>query len=270
VASTPGWTDSHCHVYGEDELAALARAAEAGVDVCVLIGTDEKHSRIAAAAAAADPPDRVVWPVRYATVGMHPHEASAGIEPIAALLSELVIPLGDGRPPGSVVGVGECGLDYFYDRSPRHVQLGVFAQHVLLAHGYSLTLVIHTRDAWDDTLRVLDDIGTPERTIIHCFTGGPREAEECLARGAYLSFSGIVTFKNADALREAAVLCPADRLLVETDAPYLAPVPHRGKPNEPAFVAIVGSFLAELRGEDPHELAATTSANALRAFAATR
>jgi TatD DNase family protein len=165
-----------------------------------------------------------------------------------------------------VVGVGECGLDYHYEHSPREVQMPAFAEQIALAKEHGLTLVVHTRDAWADTWDILDAEGAPENTIIHCFTGGPEEARGCLDRGAYLSFSGIVTFKNAAELREAAVLCPMDRMLVETDAPFLAPVPHRGRPNEPAHVGIVGTAIADLRGIAPAELAAATSTNALRAF----
>ena len=129
-----------------------------------------------------------------------------------------------------------------------------------------MSLVIHTRDAWQDTYDVLDHAGVPTNTIIHCFSGGVDEARECLDRGAYLSFSGIVTFKNASDLREAAKFCPLDRLLIETDSPFLAPVPHRGRPNEPAHVGIVGTAIADLRGHDLVEFATVTSANALSAF----
>jgi TatD DNase family protein len=126
--------------------------------------------------------------------------------------------------------------------------------------------VIHTREAWDDTFDVLDACGTPERTIFHCFTGGEHEARECVKRGAYLSFSGIVTFKTADDVREAARWCPLDHLVIETDAPFLAPVPHRGKPNEPALVAVVGTYIADLRGMDVAEFARVTTHNANLAF----
>lgn len=165
-----------------------------------------------------------------------------------------------------VVAIGECGLDYHYENSPRTEQREAFARQIALAHEHGLSLVVHTRDAWSDTFDVLDAEGTPESTIIHCFTGGPDEARACLDRGAYLSFSGIVTFKNAGEIREAAMLCPSDRVLVETDSPFLAPVPHRGKTNEPAWVTVVGEAVARLRGVDAGEFAHTTTANALRAF----
>jgi len=274
------WTDSHCHLQDEylGERAQLAevlgRAADAGVGRLVCIGTDLEASRRAAelAVAAAAPgvvggaTDRL--PRMWATVGLHPHEAKEGVEPVAALLEELLtaspVPRG---APGSVVGVGECGLDYHYDHSPRDVQREAFAAQIALAKRHDLTLVVHTREAWDDTFDLLGAEGLPARTIIHCFTGGPDEARRCVELGAFVSFSGIVTFKNATGVREAAVTCPADRLLVETDTPFLAPVPHRGRPNEPAYVSVVGEALATLRGVPAAELAALTSDNAARAFA---
>ena len=159
----------------------------------------------------------------WATAGVHPHDAEGGLDGLEALL---------GRP--EVVAVGECGLDFHYDHSPRDVQREVFAAQVAPGpRPPALPLVVHTREAWDETFAVLEGEGVPERTVIHCFTGGPDEARRCLDLGAHLSFSGIVTFKGAPEVREAAALCPLDRLLVETDAPYLAPVPHRGRPNRP-------------------------------------
>ena len=139
-----------------------------------------------------------------------------------------------------MVAVGECGFDYHYEHSPRAAQRDAFAAQVELARRYDLTLVVHSRDAWDDTLDVLRAAGPPQRTVLHCFTGGPDEARRCLDLGAFLSFSGIVTFKGAQDVRDAAALCPLDRLMVETDAPFLAPVPHRGKQNRPAWVVAVG------------------------------
>ena len=135
-----------------------------------------------------------------------------------------------------LVAVGECGLDYHYDHSPRDAQRTAFAEQIALAQRHGLALVIHARQAWDDLFDVLEAEGVPERTVLHCFTGGPEEARRCLDAGMFVSFSGIVTFKNAVEVREAAALCPLDRLLVETDSPFLAPAPHRGKANEPAFV----------------------------------
>ena len=142
----------------------------------------------------------------------------------------------------------------------------MFEQQIALAFERDLALVIHTREAWEDTFAILDDVGMPDRTVFHCFTGGPTEAEECLRRGGYLSFSGIVTFPSAQELRDAAMITPQDRLLVETDSPYLAPVPHRGKKNRPALVSVVGEAIAELRGWSHVETATATTANARTMF----
>ena len=164
------------------------------------------------------------------------------------------------------IAVGECGLDYHYDHSPRADQRTAFAAQIALAHELGLPLVIHTREAWVDTFDLLDAGGVPARTIFHCFTGGPDEASACLERGAYLSFSGIVTFKAAADVQAAAAATPLDRMLVETDSPYLAPVPHRGRRNQPAFVPFVGARLAELLGVDPAAVRDATAANAHAAF----
>ncbi len=245
--------DSHCHLYDTrgaalDDVLAAARAQ--GVVQMVNVGCDAATTRAAIEIAAAHPGV-------YATAGLHPHDAVQGVDGIVGYLDD-----------PHVVAVGEAGLDYYYDHSPREVQRAVFAAQVQLAHERGLPLVIHTRDAWDDTFDVLDAEGVPERTLFHCFTGGPDEARRCLDRGAYLSFSGIVTFRTATDLQAAARLCPADRLLVETDSPYLAPVPHRGRTNQPAFVAHVARFLADLRDEPLEVLAAATTANTRRALPA--
>jgi len=247
------WADSHCHVsYDGVGIEAVARASEAGVARVVSIGTDVARS----AAALADARKcRAAGLSVWATVGVHPHDAVHGTAGIEALLSE-----------PEVVAVGECGLDYYYEHSPRAAQLEVFEAQAELAHRHGLALVVHTRDAWDDTLAVLDSVGVPERTVIHCFSGGPDEARACLDRGAVLSFSGIVTFKNAGPVREAAALCPLDRLLVETDAPFLAPVPHRGQPNEPAWVALVGEQVASVRGVPTSVVEDATWATTERVF----
>lgn len=250
-----GWTDTHCHTQeemvetGSDEL--LHRAREAGVDRFVVIGTDANTSAQALATADSHPD---VW----ATIGLHPHDAALGVDTIEPLLIS--------GAPARTVAIGECGLDYHYENSPRQAQRDAFARQIALAKKHGLSLVVHTRDAWDDTFDVLDAEGAPEQTIIHCFTGGPDEARACLERGAHISFSGIITFKNAEDIREAARLCPLERILVETDAPFLAPVPYRGRPNEPAHVAVVGAAVAKLKGMGEDEFAALTTANALRAF----
>ncbi|HUF97241.1 MAG TPA: TatD family hydrolase, partial [Ilumatobacter sp.] len=220
----------------------------AGVTTLITVGCDRATSEAAIAAAGAHASV-------YATVGLHPHDAINGIDSIIDLFDT----------PG-IVAVGEAGLDYYYDHSPRDVQRAAFAAQIHIAHERSLPLVIHTRDAWDDTFDVLAAEGTPERTIFHCFTGGPDEARRCLDVGAFLSFSGIVTFKTAVDVQDAMLLTPLDRLLVETDAPYLAPVPHRGKPNQPAWVADVGKFVADRRDVPAHVIADATTGNGRLAF----
>lgn len=226
------WVDNHCHLDpGADGDAQIAEAVEAGVLRFIDVGTDPTRNRQTVAAAAR-------WPgVVFATVGVHPHDATEGIDGMAELLAR----------PG-VVAVGECGLDYHYDHSPREVQRRVFAAQIAMAHELELPLVIHTREAWDDTFAILDTEGVPPKTVFHCFTGGPAEAEAGLHRGAHLSFSGIVTFKNAQDLRDALALSPHDRVMVETDSPYLTPEPHRGRRNTPAYLPLVGQRMAEVLG----------------------
>jgi TatD DNase family protein len=166
----------------------------------------------------------------------------------------------------AVVGIGEAGFDLHYTHSPPADQEAAFRVQIGLAHDTGKALVIHSREAWDDTFRVLTDEGVPTRTVFHCFTGGVNEAQRALDLGTYLSFSGIVTFKTADDLRAAATRAPRDRILVETDSPYLAPVPYRGRPNEPAHVAVVGAAVASARGESEAEVAAATRATTTLVF----
>lgn len=254
-ATGPVWIDNHCHVAGRTDVAeVVADAAAAGVvamvDVACSIDDSEQHRVL-----LADQP--AVW----STVGVHPHEAG----PDEARLHRLAELLDD-DPDGRLVAVGECGLDYHYDHSPRDAQRRVFAAQVALANERGLPLVIHTRAAWDDTFAVLDHEGVPARTVFHCFSGGPGEAEECLARGAVLSVSGIVTFPSADDLRAAVALAPLDRLMVETDSPYLTPVPHRGQRNRPALVPLVGAAVAAVKDVGVEEVAAATTATAVRFF----
>lgn len=252
----PSWVDSHCHLQDDkDPAATLDRARQAGVERLVCVGTDAGTSRRAVALANAL--GRSVW----ATVGLHPHEASRGMAPVLAVLDEL-------RPSAAsrVVAVGECGLDYHYDQSPRAAQREAFAAQIRLARERRLALVVHTREAWDDTFSILGDEGVPERTVFHCFSGGPDEAGRCLELGGYLSFSGIVTFTSADDVRAAAASCPPERLLVETDSPFLAPVPHRGRRNEPALLPAVGAAVAAACGRTPEEVAASSASAAEAVF----
>jgi TatD DNase family protein len=244
------WADSHCHLQYEGLPAdALARARDAGVGRVICVGTDADQSQKAIEVVLA-PPGQV-----WAPVGLHPHDASQGVDSVVGLLGA-----------SEVVGVGECGLDYHYDHSPREAQREAFAAQVALAHEHGLALVIHTREAWDDTFDILSAEDVPERTVFHCFTGGPVEARRALDAGASLSFSGIITFKTAGDLREAAAITPLDRLLVETDAPYLTPVPHRGTPNQPAHVALVGAAVAAARGVPVDEVEGATWANTAALF----
>ena len=241
------WTDAHCHVRegGED---VIAEARGAGVGRFITVGTDLASSRLAIDIASRHDG---VW----ATAGLHPHDAKDGLEGVEALLDE----------PG-IVGVGECGLDYFYDHSPRDIQRDVFVAQIALAKERDLTLVIHTRDAWEDTFAIFDAEGAPERLVFHCFTGGPDEARRGLDLGAVLSFSGIVSFTTADDVRAAAALCPLDRMTVETDSPYLAPVPHRGQSNRPAWVPYVGAAVAAAKGVELEVIEQATTENAERLF----
>ena len=238
------WADSHCHLEpGAAGASAVEQANGVGVERIVNVGTDLESSATAAALAHTTPG---VW----ATAGVHPHDAAGGVDGIEGLLGDDVI-----------VAVGECGLDYHYEYSPRPAQRDAFAFQIGLANRHSLPLVIHSREAWAETFEILDAEGMPERTVFHCFTGGPDEAMQALERGAHLSFSGIVTFKSADEIREAARLCPIDRLLIETDSPYLAPVPNRGKPNQPAWVSLVGGAVGLAKGLTPEAVAEHTWAN---------
>ena len=250
------WVDSHCHVPTLDDPAeALAGARAAGVAAVVSVGTDLASSQDAVALAGREPD---VW----ATVGLHPHDASRLTEEWSAL--EALARTGD-----RVVAVGEAGFDLYYEHSPLAEQEAAFRAQVALAHELDLPLVIHTRDAWRDTFRVLDEVGAPRRTVFHCFTGGADEAARAVALGAHVSFSGIVSFANAHDVRAAAASVPLARVLVETDAPYLAPVPHRGKTNRPAWVADVGAAVAAARREPVGVVAAATAANAAAVFGIT-
>jgi TatD DNase family protein len=251
--------DSHCHLNYEglaerrDEVLANARAR--GVTGFLNISTRERewNDVIAVAEGNAD-----VW----ATVGVHPHEADAHPDLGSAALVQAA-----SHP--NVIAIGECGLDYYYDKSDRAAQRERFQAHVEAARASGLPLVVHTREAEDDTAEMLEEAVKQGGVtgVLHCFTGSAELARKGLDMGFYVSLSGIVTFKNAQDLQETAKWLPANQMLVETDSPFLAPVPHRGKPCEPAFVADTAAFVAELRGEDQDALADATTANFFKLFA---
>jgi TatD DNase family protein len=253
--------DSHCHLnykgLVEDQAAILSRARGRGVTAMLNISTRESEwdAVIATAEREAD-----VW----ATIGIHPHEADAHSHVDTAKLVERAA-----HP--RVVGIGESGLDYYYDHSDRERQQASFRAHIAACRETGLPLVVHTRDAEEDTAAILaDEMGKGAFPgVIHCFTASGDFADKALSLGFYISISGIVTFKNAKELQATAARLPLDRLLVETDAPFLAPVPHRGKTGEPSFVADTAAFLADLRGESLDVLTRATAENFHRLFAKT-
>ena len=251
--------DSHCHLdyadYGTDRDDVMRRARLAGVSTMLTIST--KLSAFPAVRAVAEQ-----YPDVFCTVGVHPHEAATeGPDADTAKLLALT-----DHP--RVVGIGETGLDYYYEHAPRQAQADSFRAHIAASRASQLPLIVHTRDADDDMIAIL----TEEQGkgafpgLLHCFSSARAVAEAALEQGFYVSFSGILTFKNAVAVREVAQMVPLDRLLVETDAPYLAPVPNRGRRNEPAFVAHTAQTLAELRGLTVAQLAAITTENFFRLF----
>ena len=244
--------DSHCHLddkqFDPDREEVIKRARQAGVAHMMAIGTGNGPPDLEAALRLAGQHAFI-----YATVGVHPNDASKATPETLAAMEELAA-------EAKVLAIGEIGLDYHYDFSPRDVQRDLFVAQLKLAGRAGKPIVIHTREAWDDTLRTLREHWSGGG-IMHCFSGGPAEARQAMDLGFYLSFGGVITFPKADRLREAARLAPADRLLVETDAPYLAPVPKRGKRNEPAFLVETVRRLAEVRGEAPEHIAEVTTAN---------
>ncbi len=253
--------DSHCHldfdVLQEDISGVISRAKNAGVHLMVTICTEVK--KFPTIVKIAEENDSV-----YCSVGTHPNHA--GMEPIVP--AERLIELAQ-HP--KVVAIGEAGLDFHYDRAPRDVQEEVFRQHIEAARQTELPLVIHSRDAEDETLRIMEDeMGKGAfKPLLHCFSSKAYLAKKGLELGAYVSFSGILTFNSAVEIRQAAEMVPLDRLLVETDAPFLAPVPHRGKPNQPAFTAHTLACLAEVKGVAVEEMARITSDNFFRLFSKT-
>jgi TatD DNase family protein len=247
--------DSHCHLdnpqFDPDREAVIDRALAAGVERMMVIGTGEGPPDLEAGIRLADKHETI-----YATVGVHPHDASKATVETYRQLRELL------KHP-KVLALGEIGLDYHYDHSPREIQRAAFLEQMRIAGEARKPIVIHTREAWEDTIALLEVYWRPYGLggIMHCFSGGPDQAALCLDLGFHLSFAGIVTFPKATGIQEAARTAPADRILIETDAPYLAPVPHRGKRNEPAFVAETARKLAELRGLSPGDLGRITAEN---------
>jgi TatD DNase family protein len=250
--------DSHCHLdfpdFADERDAVIARARAAGVGTMLTICTKiREFDRVAGIAQS----DSDIW----CTVGTHPHEAEGEQETARDALVAL------GAHP-KVVAIGECGLDFYYEESPRPIQEAVFRTHIAAAQAAALPLVVHTRDADDQTAAILGEAASLAelRGVLHCFTSSRALAKFALDLGFYISFSGIVTFKNAVDLRETAKYVPLDRMLVETDAPFLAPVPMRGTRNEPAFVRHTAEFVAGLKGVSIAELAEATTANFFRLF----
>jgi TatD DNase family protein len=256
------FVDSHAHIDGEefdaDRDEVVARAREAGVRAILNVGTGDPHSgSLEGAVAVAEKYEGV-----YAAAGVHPHDARLYDEEAERRLLSII------RCGGRVVALGEIGLDYHYDNSPREVQREVFARQLRIAREESLPVIIHSREADDVTVEILraEMSDAPRGGIMHCFGGGARMAEAVLELGFMISFAGNVTFKKAENLREVAGVVPLERLLVETDCPYLAPVPFRGRRNEPAHVVETARFLAELRGVGHEEFGRITSENFARFF----
>jgi len=251
--------DSHAHIQGKEYAgeveAVIARARDAGVEKIIAVGGAGDMSSNTEAIALAN-----TFPDIYATVGMHPHDAKdVGADELKKLKELAADP--------KVVAVGETGLDYYYDHSPREVQRRVFAEFIRLARETGLPIVVHERDAANDAAQLLRGEGEGKiRGVIHCFTGDYEAACAYLDLGFYISFTGIITFKNADPLRDVVRKLPLDRLFVETDSPYLTPVPHRGKRNEPAYVRYVAETIAKLKRMSLEEVARVTTQNVHKLF----
>ena len=251
--------DSHCHLddaqFDGDRDAAIERARNAGVRYMLAIGTGEGPPDLRAAVRLAEK-----YPFVYATAGVHPNDAPKWTDSTLADLLDLL------RHP-KVKAMGEIGLDYHWG-TPKDVQMQVFLRQLDLAASNGSAIVIHTRDAWEDTMSVLRNHWAPSHLpcVMHCFTGDEKQARECIDLDFYVAFGGVTTFPKANEIRDAARIVPADRLLLETDAPYLAPVPFRGKRNEPAYVAHTAAILAEVRGITAEQLASETTTNFKRLF----
>jgi TatD DNase family protein len=244
--------DSHCHLddsrFDNDRELVIERAAEAGVEIILTVGTGEGPPDLEAGLRVASTHKRI-----FATVGVHPHDARKADGDTWSRLRRLAA-----HP--KVLAIGEIGLDYYYDNSPRELQRSAFEEQLRIAKETGKPVVIHTRDAWEETVSILHESWSGGG-IMHCFSGGPSEAKQTLDMGFYLGFGGVITFPKADKVCEAAKFAPLDRLLVETDAPYLAPVPHRGERNEPVFILDTARRLAELKGIPIEELAGATTSN---------
>jgi TatD DNase family protein len=268
-ARRPMFIDSHAHLDGKqfdsDREEVIARAREAGVQTMVAIGNGDGPPVLDAGVQLADK-----YPFLYATVGIHPHEARLADDAAYSNMEQLA------RHP-KVIAWGEIGLDYFYDHSPREAQKQVFTRQMELAAAAKLPIVIHCRpsdgsdNAWEDCLGMIEDQWAPRGLggILHCFTGNVAQAKRALDMGFMISFAGNLTFPKAQQIRDAALEVPLDRMLIETDAPYLAPVPHRGKRNEPAFVKETARKLGELRGLSTEEIGEQTSRNFYNFFKTT-
>jgi TatD DNase family protein len=255
--------DSHCHIAGQefagDLEAVVARARAAGLQgaLTILAADDEVELRQAAVVAR-------LWPEVRFSIGVHPHAAGKFAAAPSAAAGAVEAAL-TAQPAARAIG--EIGLDYHYDFAPRDAQHAVFRAQIEVARRRRLPIVIHTREAEDDTFRILHEERAGDGTVVfHCFTGGPATAQRVLDAGYYLSLAGIVTFPRALELKEVAALVPLDRLLIETDSPYLAPVPYRGKRNEPAHVTMVADTVAALRGDSPARIREATTANFRRIF----
>ena len=252
--------DSHCHldakVFDLDRDEVIQRAVDAGVERMLAIGTGDGPPDLEAAVRLADR-----YPMFLATVGVHPHEASKYEDATSLRLRDLL------RHP-KVVALGEIGLDYHHNFSPRDVQKRVFIEQMSVAREAGMPIVIHTREAWEDTFALLEEHWKPTGLggILHCFSGSTVEVERTLALGFYLAFGGVVTYPKAIEVHESARVTPLDRMLLETDAPYLAPIPKRGKRNEPSYVVGTAQRIAELRSTTVEAIAAATTANFERLF----
>ncbi len=264
--------DSHAHLegtrYDPDREQVLLRAREQGVEAILAIGNGEGPDSVDCAIKLAEAyAGRSDLPAIWASIGIHPHEAKLANELAATTMDDLA-------KHAKVIAWGEIGLDYYYDHSPRDVQQRVFIQQMYQARAATLPIIIHCRpsegseDAWDDCLKLISEHWAPSglRGILHCFTGSLLHAQRALEFGFMLSFAGNITFPKAQPIRDAAKQVPLDRMLIETDSPYLAPIPHRGQRNEPGFVPQVAGQIAELRGISPAEVGAQTTANFYRFF----